>query len=111
MDANFRKLQAIEKATGRRQAYSPYVLISKLPPTVMPDDIKRMARSEEDIITIIYHRNDYMDFLGRVTIVFKSATSATEFLTQQFGKFMSGHRLSMTMPHFQDRLFLYQDYL
>ncbi|KAG0259924.1 hypothetical protein DFQ27_003814 [Actinomortierella ambigua] len=63
----------------------------------MPDDIKRMAKAEDDIVAIIYHRNDYMGFLGKATVVFKSATTATEFLTQHFGKFMSGHRLSMTM--------------
>lgn len=81
----------------RKQAYSPYLIISQLPSTVMPDDIQRMAVSEDSIVDIIYHRNQFMEFLNRVTVVFKSATDAVEFLTQRYGKFLAGHKLKMSM--------------
>ncbi|KAG0349057.1 hypothetical protein BG004_002257 [Podila humilis] len=82
---------------GRKQTYSPYLLISQLPHTVMPDDIKRMAVTEDSIADIIYHRTPFMEFQGKVTVIFRSATDAVEFITQRYGKFLSGHRLSMNM--------------
>ncbi|GJJ76390.1 hypothetical protein EMPS_08749 [Entomortierella parvispora] len=94
---NLKKLEAISKVLKRKQAYSPYLIISQLPPTVMPDDIQRMAVAEDSIVDIIYHRNQFMEFLNRVTVVFKSATDAVEFLTQRYGKFLSGHKLKMSM--------------
>lgn len=83
--------------TKRRQAYSPYLLVSQLPSTVMPDDIRRMAVSEGSMSDIIYHRNNFMEFQNRVTIVFRSSTDAVEFITQKYGKFMGGHKLNMSM--------------
>ncbi|KAF8938815.1 hypothetical protein EDD21DRAFT_361246 [Dissophora ornata] len=94
---NLKKLEAISKVTKKRQAYSPYILVSQLPPTVMPDDIKRMAVSEGSITDIIYHRNQYMEFQNRATIVFRSATDAVEFIALKYGKFLGGQRLNMTM--------------
>ncbi|KAF8962372.1 hypothetical protein BGZ52_012250, partial [Haplosporangium bisporale] len=38
-----------------------------------------------------------MEFQGKVTVVFRSATDAVEFITQRYGKFLSGHKLSMNM--------------
>lgn len=81
----------------KKQAYSPYLVISQLPSTVMPDDIQRMALTEDSIVDIIYHRNQYMEFRNRVTVVFRSATDAVEFLTQKYGKFLAGHKLNMSM--------------
>lgn len=63
----------------------------------MPDDIRRLAVSEDSITDIIYHRNPFMEFQGKVTVVFRSATDAVEFITQRYGKFLSGHKLSMNM--------------
>ncbi|ORZ27640.1 hypothetical protein BCR41DRAFT_367251 [Lobosporangium transversale] len=63
----------------------------------MPDDIKRMAVAENTIADIIYHRNMFMEFQNRVTVVFRSATDAVEFITQKYGKFLCGHKLNMTM--------------
>ncbi|KAF8983877.1 hypothetical protein BGZ46_009334 [Entomortierella lignicola] len=94
---NIKKLEAISRVTKRKQAYSPYLWISQLPTTVMPDDIKRMEISEGSITDIIYHRNQYMEFLNRVTVVFRSATDAVEFITQKYGKYLSGHKLVMNM--------------
>ncbi|KAK3825448.1 MAG: hypothetical protein J3Q66DRAFT_327785 [Benniella sp.] len=94
---NLKKLEAISKVTKKRQAYSPYLLISSLPSTVMPDDIKRMSVSEGSITDIIYHRNWYMEFQNRVTVVFRSATDAVEFITQKYGKFLGGHKLNMNL--------------
>ncbi|KAG0214295.1 hypothetical protein BGX28_002403 [Mortierella sp. GBA30] len=97
IEMNLKKLKAISKVLNKKQAYSPYLLISQLPPTVMPDDIKRMAITEGSILEIIYHRNQYMEFLNRITVVFRSATDAVEFITQKWGKFLSGHKLAMNM--------------
>jgi hypothetical protein len=83
--------------TKKKQAYSPYLLISQLPSTVMPDDIRRLADSKDSIKDIIYHRNQFMEFQNKVTVVFRSATDAVDFITQKYGKFMSGHKLNMTM--------------
>ncbi|KAG0003742.1 hypothetical protein BGZ79_000141 [Entomortierella chlamydospora] len=94
---NIKKLEAISKATKRKQAYSPYLWISQLPSAVMPDDIKRMEISEGSITDIIYHRNQYMEFLNRVTVVFRSATDAVEFITQNYRKYLGGHKLVMNM--------------
>ncbi|KAF9437281.1 hypothetical protein BGZ76_001343 [Entomortierella beljakovae] len=94
---NIKKLDAISKVTKRKQAYSPYLWISQLPSTVMPDDIKRMEVTEGSIIDVIYHRNRYLEFLNRVTVVFRSATDAVEFLTQKYGKFLGGHKLTLSM--------------
>jgi len=63
----------------------------------MPDDIKRMAVSEGSITDIIYHRNRYMEFQNRATVVFRSATDAVEFIAQKYGKFLGGHKLSMNL--------------
>lgn len=63
----------------------------------MPDDIRRLAVSDDSITDIIYHRNPFMEFQGKVTVVFRSATDAVEFITQRYGKFLSGHKLSMNM--------------
>ncbi|KAF9332241.1 hypothetical protein BG006_004895 [Podila minutissima] len=97
-ELNKKKLEAISKVTHRKQAYSPYLLISQLPHTVMPDDIRRLAVNEDSITDIIFHRNAFMEFQGKVTVVFRSATDAVEFITQRYGKFLSGHKLSMNMP-------------
>ncbi|KAI1320104.1 hypothetical protein EDD11_002076 [Mortierella claussenii] len=94
---NLKKLEAISKVSKKKQAYSPYLLISQLPSTVMPDDIKRLAISKDSITDIIYHRNQFMEFQNRVTVVFRSATDAVEFITQKYGKFLTGHKLNMNM--------------
>ncbi|KAG0049736.1 hypothetical protein BGZ83_005443 [Gryganskiella cystojenkinii] len=95
--SNLKKLEALSKVTRMRQAYSPYIIISKLPSTVMPDDIHRMAVTKDSIVDIIYHRNTYLEFSNRITVVFRSATDAVEFLTQKYGKFLAGHKLIMRM--------------
>ncbi|KAF9114300.1 hypothetical protein BGX27_011201 [Mortierella sp. AM989] len=94
---NLKKLEAISKVLKRKQAYSPYLWISQLPSTVMPEDIRRMEITKDSIADIIYHRNQHMEFLNRVTVVFRSATDAVEFMTQKYGKYMSGHKLVMSM--------------
>ncbi|KAG0225577.1 hypothetical protein BGX31_007595 [Mortierella sp. GBA43] len=94
---NLKKLEAISRVTKKKQAYSPYLLISSLPPTVMPDDIRRMAVAEGSMTDIIYHRNKYMEFQNRVTVVFRSSTDAVEFIAQKYGKFLGGHKLNMNM--------------
>ena len=83
--------------TKKKQAYSPYLLISQLPSTVMPDDIRRLADSKDSIKDIIFHRNQFMEFQNKVTVVFRSATDAVDFITQKYGKFVGGHKLNMTM--------------
>ncbi|KAG0308477.1 hypothetical protein BGZ98_007837 [Dissophora globulifera] len=102
IQANLKKLDAISKVTKRKQAYSPFMLITQLPSTVMPDDIKRMASSEGSIKDIIYHRNQYMEFQNRATVVFRSATDAVEFITQKYGKFLGTHKLNMTLVTMTD---------
>ncbi|KAF9910533.1 hypothetical protein EC991_006351 [Linnemannia zychae] len=97
IELNLKKLQAISKATNKKQAYSPYLLISQLPPNVMPDDIKRMADSKDSIKDIIFHRNQFMEFQNKVTVVFRSATDAVDFIAQKYGKFLAGHKLVMNM--------------
>ncbi|KAG0322799.1 hypothetical protein BGZ97_003738 [Linnemannia gamsii] len=97
IELNLKKLKAISSVTKKKQAYSPYLLISQLPSTVMPDDIRRLADSKDSIKDIIYHRNQFMEFQNKVTVVFRSATDAVDFITQKYGKFMSGHKLNMTM--------------
>ncbi|KAG0361817.1 hypothetical protein BGZ54_008929 [Gamsiella multidivaricata] len=94
---NLKKLEAISKVTKKKLAYSPYILISQLPSAVMPDDIKRMAISEGSITDIIYHRNQFMEFQNRATVVFRSATDAVEFIAQKYGKFLGGHKLNMNV--------------
>ncbi|KAF9191085.1 hypothetical protein BGZ51_007794 [Haplosporangium sp. Z 767] len=95
--ASLKKLQAISQVTKKKQSYSPYLLISGLPSTAMPDDIKRMAVTEGSIKEIIYHRNQYMEFQNRVTVVFRTATDAVDFITQKYGKFLGGHKLNMNL--------------
>ncbi|KAF9120915.1 hypothetical protein BGW39_010987 [Mortierella sp. 14UC] len=97
IELNLKKLQAISKVTNKKQAYSPYLLITQLPSTVMPDDIKRMADSKDSIKDIIFHRNQYMEFQNKVTVVFRSATDAVNFIAQKYGKFLGGHKLVMNM--------------
>jgi len=46
-----------------------------------------------------------MEFLNRVTVVFKSATDAVEFLTQRYGKFLAGHKLKMSMVSRREPIF------
>ncbi|KAF8945507.1 hypothetical protein BGZ47_002509 [Haplosporangium gracile] len=94
---NLKKLNAISSVTKKKQAYSPYLLITQLPSTVMPDDIRRLADSKESIKDIIFHRNQFMEFQNKVTVVFRSATDAVDFITQKYGKFLGGHKLNMTM--------------
>jgi len=86
--------------SNRKQAYSPYLLISQLPSTIMPDDIKRMAITEGSIMDVIYHRNQYMEFQNKITVVFRSATDAVEFITQKYGKYLGGHKINMNMVGF-----------
>lgn len=38
-----------------------------------------------------------MEFQNKVTVVFRSATDAVDFITQKYGKFVSGHKVNMTM--------------
>ncbi|KAF9926572.1 hypothetical protein FBU30_003859 [Linnemannia zychae] len=97
IEANLKKLSAIAKGTNKKQAYSPYMLISQLPPTVTPDDIRRMADSKDSIKDIIFHRNQFMEFQNKVTVVFRSATDAVDFITQKYGKFLGGHKINMNM--------------
>ncbi|KAG0264262.1 hypothetical protein BG011_007152 [Mortierella polycephala] len=99
--ANLKKLQAISQVTKKKQPYSPYLLISGLPSTTMPDDIKRMATTKGSIVEIIYHRSQFMDFQNRVTVVFRAATDAVDFIVQKYGKFLGGHKLQMNLldPH------------
>ncbi|KAF9089851.1 hypothetical protein BGX29_011817 [Mortierella sp. GBA35] len=97
IELNLKKLKAISKVTNKKQAYSPYLLISQLPSTVMPDDIRRMADSKDSIKDIIFHRNQFMEFQNRVTVVFRSATDSVDFITQKYGKFLNGHKLNMNM--------------
>ncbi|KAG0007033.1 hypothetical protein BGZ65_011767 [Modicella reniformis] len=97
IQSNLKKLEAIAKVSKKKQAYSPYLLISSLPSTVMPDDIKRMAVSEGSISDIIYHRNRCMEFQNRVTVVFRSATDAVDFIAQKYGKFLGSHKVNMSM--------------
>ncbi|KAF9584978.1 hypothetical protein BGW38_004411 [Lunasporangiospora selenospora] len=94
---NLKKLEVISRVSRRKQVYSPYLLISQLPAFVMPDDIQRMALTEDSIVDIIYHRNQFLEFQNRITVVFRSATDAVDFITQKYGKFLSGHRLIMSM--------------
>ncbi|KAF9289871.1 hypothetical protein BGZ68_008470 [Mortierella alpina] len=97
IEMNLKKLKAISKVSNRKQAYSPYLLISQLPSTIMPDDIKRMAITEGSIMDVIYHRNQFMEFQNKITVVFRSATDAVEFITQKYGKFLGGHKIVMNM--------------
>ncbi|KAF9573188.1 hypothetical protein EC968_008930 [Mortierella alpina] len=97
IEMNLKKLKAISKVSNRKQAYSPYLLISQLPSTIMPDDIKRMAITEGSIMDVIYHRNQFMEFQNKVTVVFRSATDAVEFITQKYGKYLGGHKILMNM--------------
>ncbi|KAG0375025.1 hypothetical protein BGX24_009643 [Mortierella sp. AD032] len=97
IELNLKKLKAIEKVTNKKQAYSPYLLISQLPSTVMPEDIKRMASTKDSIKDIIFHRNQFMEFQNKVTVVFRSATDAVDFIAQKYGKFLGGHKLNMNM--------------
>ncbi|KAF9540903.1 hypothetical protein EC957_003650 [Mortierella hygrophila] len=97
IELNLKKLNAISNVTKKKQAYSPYLLISQLPSTVMPDDIRRLADSKDSIKDIIFHRNQFMEFQNKVTVVFRSATDAVDFITQKYGKFVGGHKLNMTM--------------
>jgi hypothetical protein len=96
-DLHHRQSSCVGLVTKKKQAYSPYLLISSLPPTVMPDDIRRMAVAEGSITDIIYHRNKYMEFQNRITVVFRSSTDAVEFIAQKYGKFLGGHKLNMNM--------------
>ncbi len=96
--------------SNRKQAYSPYLLISQLPSTIMPDDIRRMAITDGSILDVIYHRNQYMEFQNKITVVFRSATDAVEFITQKYGKFLGGHKINMNMVGFlfmRDRIRLF----
>ncbi|KAF9948188.1 hypothetical protein BGZ72_009862 [Mortierella alpina] len=97
IEMNLKKLKAISKVSNRKQAYSPYLLISQLPSTIMPDDIRRMAITEGSMLDVIYHRNQFMEFQGKITVVFRSATDAVEFITQKYGKFLGGHKILMNM--------------
>lgn len=97
IELNLKKLNAISNVTKKKQAYSPYLLISQLPSTVMPDDIRRLADSKDSIKDIIFHRNQFIEFQNKVTVVFRSATDAVDFITQKYGKFVGGHKLNMTM--------------